>query len=181
MSEANEIAAFLGVTCFTGDPAIFLRLYLIVLSEFVGQLDQAAKLMGLGLRKKPKHVCMWANRWAKHRLQILLQHHPAMAFADQYGGRWVEAERRLRSEPIEDGCGHRMSTRIIDTGWLERNHENCLSVAEANGPGQALIVVPPLQAFLDETMAYFREFVNKCLEDPGRIRRFESAHFVRSC
>ena len=54
---------------------------------FRGQLDLAAKEMDLGVRKKPKSVCMWANRWAKHRLQILLQHHPLMAFADQYGER----------------------------------------------------------------------------------------------
>jgi hypothetical protein len=181
LSEANEIAAFLSTTCFTSDPAIFLRLYLIILSEFVGQLEKIANLMDLRLRTKPKRVCMWANRWAKHRLQILLQHHPRMAFADQYGERRVDAERRYRSQPLEDGCGRKIPTRIIDSGWLERNYDNRLSVSEANGPGQALILVPPMEIFLDEMMAYFREFVDKCLEDPGRVRRFESAHFVRGC
>lgn len=181
LSEANEIAAFLGTTGFTGDPAIFFRLYLILLSEFTGQLDQAADLMRLGLRKKPKLVCMWANRWAKHRLQILLQHHPVMVFADQYGERWGDAERRYRSQPLEDDCGGQIPTRVIDTAWLERNHEKQLSLAEANRPGQSLILVPPMETFLDETMRYFREFVDKCLQDPGRIRRFESARFVRGC
>jgi hypothetical protein len=181
LAEANEIAAFLSTTCFTSDPAIFLRLYLIILSEFVGQLGQASDLMNLKLRKKPKNVCMWANRWAKHRLQILLQHHPLMAFADQYGERWREAESRYRNEPLKDNCGNERSVRIIDTRWLERNYDDHLNVSEANGPAQALILVPPMETFLDETIAYFRTFVDKCLEDPDRIRRFESAHFVRGC
>jgi hypothetical protein len=179
LSEANEIASFLSVSCFADDPAIFLRLYLIILSEFVGQLDQAAKLMGLGLRKKPRHVCLWANRWAKHRLRILLQHHPLMAFADQYGDRWSEADARFRVEPLVDDCGNQLSVRIIDTRWLEQNQHSGLE--EANGPGRSIILVPPLSTFLDEVIQYFREFVDKCLEDPARIRRFESASFVRGC
>ena len=111
LAEANEIGSFLNSTCFCEKPATFLRLYLLILSEFGSQLEQAAKLMDLGLSKKPRDVALWANRWAKHRLQILLQHHPLMAFADQYGDAWPEAERRFRTEPRLDDCGNSQPVR----------------------------------------------------------------------
>ncbi len=87
LSEANEIGAFLAGAGYSEDPAMFFRLYLMILSEFVAQLEGAGHLMKLGLDKKPRLVSLWANRWGKHRLQILLQHHPLMAFADTYGVR----------------------------------------------------------------------------------------------
>ncbi len=180
LAEANEIGAFLSVGCFSDDPATFLRLYLMILSEFGSQLEQAAKLMALGLGKKPRDVSVWANRWAKHRLQILLQHHPLMAFADQYSESWPEAGFRFRSEPLINGCGNLLPVRIIDTEWLERNHGARMD-PEANGSGRAIVLVPPLMGFLDETIVYFRGFVDACLRDPGKIRRFESSSYVRGC
>ncbi|HWE37519.1 MAG TPA: hypothetical protein VG406_13200 [Isosphaeraceae bacterium] len=180
LAEANEIGAFLSSTCFCEEPATYLRLYLIILSEFGSQLDQAAKLMSLGLGKKPRLVALWANRWAKHRLQILLQHHPLMAFADQYGDEWPEAERRFHSEPLYDACGNSQPVRIIDTHWLEHVHGGSMN-PDANGPGRAIVLVPPLMGFLDEVIEYFRSFVDACLRDPGKIRRFESSSYLRGC
>jgi hypothetical protein len=132
LTEANEIGALLGAGCFSNDPATFLRLYLILLSEF----------------------------------------------ADQYGDRWPEAEARLRSEPLVDPCGNTYAVRVIDTKWLERNQGNRLS-PEANGPGKALVLVPPMVNFLDETTDYFRTFVDGCLKVPDKIRQFESSHYMR--
>jgi hypothetical protein len=146
----------------------------MILSEFVGQLEGAARLMEIGLRKKPRLVCLWANRWGKHRLQILLQHHPLMAFADQYGDNWAEVEERLRTEPLTDPCGNSQPVRIIDPQWIEVNYGNRLS-HDANAPGRALVVVPPLAVFLDETIGYFRDFVEACLKMP----EFESVAYVR--
>jgi hypothetical protein len=180
LAEANEIGAFLSVPCFSDDPATFLRLYLIILSEFGSQLEQTAKLMDLKVGKKPRDVALWANRWAKHRLQILIQHHPLMAFADQYGDSWTEAERRFRIEPLVDRCGNAQPVRIIDTPWLERTHGSRMD-PEANRPGRAIVLVPPLMGFLDETIAYFRGFVDACRGDVDKIRRFESSSFIRGC
>jgi hypothetical protein len=181
LSEANEIALFLSSSCFTNDAPIFLRLYLIILSEFAAQLECASDLMKLGLRKKPKLVCLWANRWSKHRLQILLQHHPLMAFADQYDKKWTVANSRFRTEPMRDACGNTRPVQVIDTVWFEQHPGNRPNYSDANGPAQAIILVPPLLDFLDETIQYFREFVDKCLEDPGKIRRFESGYYARNC
>jgi hypothetical protein len=180
LAEANEIGTFQSAACFSDEPAAFFRLYLIVLSEFVGQLEQAAQLMDLRLGKKPRNVCLWANRWAKHRLQVLLQHHPLMAFADQYGDRWAQAEPRFRSEPLFDPCGNSQPVRIIDTRWLEQNHGTHLN-HEANGPGRAIILVPPMMTFLDETIIYFSAFVDKAIQIPDKIRQFESSSYVREC
>lgn len=180
LAEANEIGSFLKGACYSDIPAVFLRLYLILLSEFVGQLEGAADLMGLSVGKKPRQVCLWANRWGKHRMQILLQHHPLMAFADQYGEKWTEVEQRFKTESLIDACGNTQPARIIDTKWLERHQGNVLS-DEANSPGRAVILVPPTMSFLEETIQYFREFVDACLKVPETIRKFESASFLREC
>lgn len=180
LAEANEIGGFLSSTCFCEEPATFLRLYLIILSEFGSQLEQTAKLMNLGLSKKPRDVALWANRWAQHRLQILLQHHPLMAFTDQYGDAWPEAERRFRTELLFDPCGNSQPVRIIDTRWLEQSHGSRMD-PDANGTGRGIVLVPPLMGFLDEVIDYFRSFVDACLRDTGKIRRFESSSYVRGC
>jgi hypothetical protein len=180
LAEANEVGGFLNSTCFCEEPTTFLRLYLVILSEFGSQLEQAAKLMGLGLSKKPRDVALWANRWAKHRLQILLQHHPLMAFADQYGDAWPEAERRFRIEPLVDACGNTQPVRIIDTRWLEQSHGSRMD-PDANGPGHTIVLVPPLMGFLEETIEYFRNFVDACLRVPDKIRQFESSSYIRGC
>jgi hypothetical protein len=180
LAEANEIGSFLSASCYSDAPEVFLRFYLILLSEFVGQLEGAAELMGLKIGKKPRQVCLWANRWGKHRMQILLQHHPLMAFADQYGGKWAEVELRFRTASLIDACGNTQPARIIDTEWLARHQGNVLS-DEANSPGRAVILVPPMMSFLEETMKYFRVFVDACLKVPDTIRKFESSAFVRGC
>ncbi len=177
LSEANEIGAFLTTRCFADDPAIFLRLYLIILSEFIGQLEGAAEVMDLRIGKKPHLVSLWANRWGKHRLQILLQHHPGLAFADQYGSKWAEVEKDIRTGTIVDRCGNNHAARVIDTNWLEQHHGKRLN-PDANGPGRTVILVPPMMDFLDPTIRYFRGFVDACLKDPERIRRFESEAFA---
>jgi hypothetical protein len=180
LAEANEITSFLGSACYSDEPATYFRIYLMILSEFAAQLESVAQLMSLRTGKKPRLVALWANGWAKHRLQILLQHHPLMAFADAYGGRWAVAQVRFRDEPFVDRCGNRQPTRIIDTKWLESHHgrQTC---KDANGPGRAIILVPPMMTFLDEVIGYFRGFVDACLKDPERIRAFESSSFVRGC
>src|SRR5690349_23098677 len=43
LAEANEIGTFLSTSCFSDEPAAFLRLYLILLSEFSSQLEHAAE------------------------------------------------------------------------------------------------------------------------------------------
>jgi hypothetical protein len=156
LAEGNEIAAILKPGGYAEEPALFLRLYLFILSEFVAQLNDTAGLMNLKIGKGPSAVCIWANRWGKHRLRILLQHHPVMAFADEYGPRWPGVEQRLRREPLTDRCGNTQPIRIIDTAWLMRHDADKLS-AEANGPGRALILVPPMMDFLDCT---FRDFLS---------------------
>src|SRR5688500_12156253 len=95
LAEANEVGVFLGGSCFDQYPAAFVRLYLILLSEFVGQLADVAKQLRIDLGKPPKDVCVWANRWAKHKLHILVQHHPVMLYADRYGDRWARVSPKL--------------------------------------------------------------------------------------
>lgn len=180
LAEANEIGAFLNAPCYSDEPSTFLRFYLIILSEFTSQLAGGSKLIGLPPGGKPRELSIWANRWAKHRLQILLQHHPLIAFADAYGSQWPAAEKRLRTELLIDSCGNSHTSRIIDTIWLKQDHDH-QPHPDANGPGRAIIIVPPMMTFLEEVIRYFRQFVDACLKVPDRIRAFESSSFVVGC
>ena len=60
------MATFLDKTCYRDDPAAFLRLYLLILSEFTGQLTAVAGVMGIRLPKKARTLAVWANGLAKH-------------------------------------------------------------------------------------------------------------------
>lgn len=176
LAEANEIGVILSVSCYTDNPTTFYRLYLIVLSEFVAQIEAIAKLMKLNITKRPDDLRLWANKWAKHKLMFLLQHHPAHVFADQYGDRWPEIEHDLRTQPLVDQCDNSRPVRLIDSKWLRESGN-----ADPNGPGAAVILFPPMMPFLDATIAYFSKFIDLCLADPDRIRQFESSHYVRAC
>jgi hypothetical protein len=103
-----------------------------------------------------------------------------MAFGDQYGDSWNDAERRFRIEPLYDGCGNSQPVRIIDTEWLAGSHGKKIEPM-ANQSGRAIVLVPPLTVFLDETITFFRAFVDACLKNVDSIRRFESEGFIRGC
>jgi hypothetical protein len=180
LAEANEIGGFLQTQCYSDEPATFFRIYLFFLSEFTSQLDDIQKLMELRLKRKPPLISVWANHWAKHRLQILLQHHPSIAFADAYGKYWSVAEERFRNEPFVDDCGNSQPTLIIDANWFSE-HKDKKAPAEQAGPGRYIILVPPMMHFLDEAIQYFREFVDACLSDTRRIKRFESEFYRCGC
>ena len=181
LREANEIGLFLSATCFTARGDSFLRFYLILLSEFVNQLRDLADLLGLEVGKPPKEVVVWANRWAKHRLHVLVQHHPAMIFADQYGDEWPEIERGLTSLVCEDRCGNQWPAMLIDTAWLCAAAGKEPDLSLANGEAKAVIVVPPMRCFLDRTISYFRTFIDAALEAPDAVRAFRSEHVSLRC
>lgn len=180
LEEANEIAVLLESDSLTKYPSTYFRLYLLILSEFVAQLEQSASLIKLKVSKKPRHVSLWANRWAKHKLQILLQHHPVMLFADAFDCSDSELRKELSNKPMIDKCGNEMKLRIIDNDWLESNHGIRLN-NDANGPGRAVILVPQLMSFLDETIEYYRSFVDACLKVPEKIREYESSCYSSEC
>lgn len=180
LAEANEIGAFLNTTCYSEDPSTFFRMYLFLLSEFTAQLFDIQKLLSLGIGKKPTLISIWANHWAKHRLQILLQHHPLIVFADSHGENWCTVETRIRSEQFIDKCGNKHSTVIIDNEWLSENNDKTLR-SEANGPGKPIVVIPPMMEFLEEAIGYFRKFVDACVKDSDKIRRFESSSYQIGC
>lgn len=179
-AEAEEIGLFLKSPDFSDRPVTFLRLFLILLSEFTGGLCDVAGLIGVKLGKPPKDVSVWCNRFAKHRLNILVQHHPLYVFADSYGEAWKAFEPMLPTKCLVDRCGNRRKLALIDYSWLT-DSPRASDLTLANADAQAVIVVPPLIQFLDSTMDYFREFVDACVENSELVKRFESAHFNVGC
>ena len=71
LAEANEIGCFLEQSSYSEEPATFLRLLLILLSEFTGQLRDVGGMLKLQTSKPPKLLSVWGNNWAKHRLSLI--------------------------------------------------------------------------------------------------------------
>ena len=181
LMEANEIAGFLNTPCYADSPQVFLRLYLIVLSEFVSQLHDVAALVGVQVGKPPSVVMVWANRWAKHRLHFLVQHHPQFIFADSFEEDWGKIAAKLPTCTAVDRCGEEHPLTVIDYEWLRQAIGKQPSLDDANDERQAVVAVPPLMSFLEPTIQYFREFIDTCLKSPELVRRFESSHFTLRC
>ena len=174
LTEANEIARLLESSCYTDEPTTFFRLYLIVLSEFVSQLHDLSVLMGLNVGKPPREVKIWANRWAKHRLEFMVLHHPAIVFSDRYGG----DESRLRGELMSGPCvdrGREVPFRLVGAETLANKTQ--VNLVAANSGIRTVVVVPPLSSFLDATMTYFRRFVDTALANSEAVKIFESKLF----
>ena len=181
LAEANEIGAFLDTPCYTEAPLTFLRLYLIILSEFVNQLQNVARLIGVTVGKPPRKVTVWANRWAKHRLHIMVQHHPDALFADRFENEWDDTVTKLRRHVFTDLCDAKHPTMVIDYVWLTQACGKTPNLHSANDECVAILAVPPLATFLDATIAYFRKFIDACLREADRVKQFESEHFSRQC
>jgi hypothetical protein len=180
LEEANEIGAFLSTQCYSENPSMFLRLYLIILSEFVGQLQDVAGLIGVRVKKPPPSVVVWANRWAKHKLHFMVQHHPEFVFADSFQEPHASVVDAVSHGTAIDECGRSHPFTVIDYKWFcEAKGEPDLN--RANDERQVVVVVPPLMTFLDDTIRYFREFIDACLGSPELVRKFQSEHFTVRC
>lgn len=181
LREANEIGAFLESACYSEEPVVFLRLYLVLLSEFVNQLKDLSRLVRIHVEKPPKLVVVWANRWAKHRLSILVQHHPLFLFADKYGATAAQFFAELADANLTDGCGLAKPIQVIDTQWFIEHDSGTPNLDEANDDAQAIITVPPLTSFMDEVIRYFRHVIDRFLESPEAVKQFESNNVRSGC
>lgn len=179
-SEADEIGQFLMHPWSSGNPLLFFRLYLIILSEFVRGLNRVADLIGFKLADPPTKITVWCNKFAKHRQDILIQHHPIYVFADSYGNTWSEFESLLPTMHFIDRCGNRRPLTIIDYRWLVSEKRE-RSIEQANSNLQPVVVVPPWMEFMECTIRYFQNFVSACVSQPERFRQFESEQLKRGC
>lgn len=178
-TEAHEIAVLLNKEWSEDEFPVFFRFYLVALSEFVRNLESVGKMLGLRIPGPPGNVCSWCNNFAKHRLCILIQHHPGIIVADAYGADWPEFEKKLSKAVFRDKCENERPIQIIDQKWF--SGERSKDVLGANGEAQAMIVVPPLMDFLQSTMTYFRTLVDACKKEPELVKQFESEHYAARC
>ena len=119
------------------------------------------------------------QHFAKHRLCILIQHHPFVIAADTYGEAWPPFEQSLQIGGLH-GSVRSQRRSIIDQKWF--NGQRKKDTAGANSVRQAFIVLPPLMGeFLSATMTYFRHGRrNACTaEIPGKRQQLrESQHYA---
>jgi hypothetical protein len=182
-SEATEIGTFLSASCFNDDPVTFFRLYMFLLDEFCERIRKASKeVLDLPIGKEPKRISVWGNRWAKHRLQLSLQHHPMIAFCDRYKTTPGELKKRAEAELGRDRCGNTYPCRAVDTEELGKifgdgkpNHDY------ARENFMTMIIVPPLTEFLEDTANYLKDFVRLCKASMPALKKLESEHFRYGC
>lgn len=175
--QADHIGVFLVSPTFDSTPELFLKMYVMLLGEFSGQLADVAGLMKLNIGKPPRLTAVWTNCWAKHALRVLVQHHPTYVFADDLGPEWAKYDRSVPTLKCQDPEGNRVDPEIIDTNWMCEAGK-CVDVSFANDGRPPVIVVPPLDEFLRETVAFFRRFIDEALTDPCRIQMFETRKHI---
>lgn len=166
--QADEIGFFLMSDGMDDHPQLFLKMYLFLLAEFCGQLQDMAGLLGFKVRADCKLSKMWNNRWSKHNLSILLQHHPQIIFADELGADWHHATTDLTSIFFTGPAGKRRDITRIDTEWLSKSQKPDLSKPPLGETG-AVVLVPPLRDFLCETMDFFCSFLVTAVEHPSSL------------
>ena len=178
--EAFLVAQFLNKDWADDEMLLFLKNYLITLDEFGSDLESVAKTLGVSCpRKPPDLVSAWCNNFAKHHLCLLIQHHPIYIMADSVGDQWPAFAAALPTSRFVDRCGNSRPLEIIDRKWFGRDRAR--DAVSANGERQTVVVVPPLMDFLDETITYFRAFVDACNAESELVKKFESQHFVAGC
>ena len=181
-NEANEIGSFLQSECFNSQPVTFFRLLLILLDEFCERLHTAGNhVLQIDVGRPPKLLSIWANNWAKHRLQILLQHHPCIIFRDRYGCDLDGIKRMLADDPFQDNCGTTFQCHLIETSNLGELRRQDAIIERAALPCFTVIVVPTLDEFLFPAIDYFERFVSQCLSNMERLKLLESEHFSYGC
>ncbi|QDU29571.1 hypothetical protein ETAA8_46850 [Anatilimnocola aggregata] len=126
-TEAHEIAVLLNKEWIEEEFPVFFRFYLVALSEFVRNLESVAKMLGLKIPGPPGNVCSWCNNFAKHRLCILIQHHPGIIVADATERSGLNLRRnspKLSSETsVRTSVQFKSSTR---SGSTESEVRTCL-------------------------------------------------------
>lgn len=178
-SEANDIGTFLDTPFPIYRPDMFLRLLLMLLGEFVGNLKDINERIHLGINFKKPTLEIWVNRWAKHRLTIAIQHHPTMLFADSKGQGWNAFAATLTEKSVLKTDEGALPLLLMDEKWFRANATKTMfsgNVEQANSNVHALVVVPPMMTFIDETVHCFQLFVNAAKSNPHKIRRFEATH-----
>ena len=177
-AEACELGQFLKTP--PSSTWMFVRLYMILLSEFVSGLHGIASLLDIDAGQPPKPVRVWCNRFSKHRLNLHVQHHPYHICADAYGDGWKSFYSTLRHRRFIDRCGNSRPIAVIDYAWLS-DLKTAGKIDLANDECQPVVAIPPLGEFLDETIRYFRKFVDACIRDSEKIKQFESQHVAQGC
>jgi len=179
LQEANEIGTFLASPALNDYPVTFIRLFIFLLDEFTERLRQVAEkeCLGLPLGKQPRGISIWANNWAKHRTQILLQHHPCIMFLDRMLMTGTECKQRTEAEGMQDQCGETHPCRVFDQDSLGSLSDGSFDPKEA----VAVMVVPPLKDLLVEAIEYFKKFVSLARADRTKLERLESERFQYGC
>jgi len=180
LQEANEVGLFLGSTCFNDNPVAFFRLYAFLLDELTERMHSTAqKVLRKPFSKQPKSISIWGNVWAKHRLKILLQHHPFIVFLDRVGDDEEQCRRQLEREQVQDRCGNIHPVRVLDQDSLGQLQGTDWELDSRDA--SLVVVVPPLTTLLIDAVDYFKKFVSLCKENGDALIALESDRFVTGC
>lgn len=177
LSQAgNEIAHFLKNGNQMLDEVMFAKLLIIQLDELVDSMKTISSIAGLPKLSAPKELSCWANLWAKHRVLVMLQHHPFEVLSDLANAEFFELISKGDTVPVEDARTnkslhyrvvtseniHLLNARTGDYAWVE---------AETWVP--VMLVIPPLSRLLEQACVAYANFVQNCLSHPDKVRAFK--------
>lgn len=163
-NDDGTIEEFLGGASLDENPPRFLRLFLFLLDDFVESLQRAYKFAGTkNPPRAPDLISIWTNRFAKHRQNVLILHHPTYLFLDHpTAGPWHDAAQKAQN------------LTIVDTDWLKARSSNPDAQALGVNQNPSIIQVPKLRDFLDGALVFYDGFVNECAKTPAVLKGFET-------
>jgi hypothetical protein len=171
-SEADHLEAFLGLSKLDRDPVLFLRLYLILLDELCDRMDKLGGMLGLSIQWPTRNVnaSAWANHVGKHRLALVVYHHPLYLFLDSPGG--PACESHVRSLASEESGVVVVDGKTVDEDKAD-DHAKIGNTARL-----AVVVVPTLVEFLKDALGRYAAFVTAAKGmATSTLDRFESKSF----
>ncbi len=174
IEEQEQIAELLSHSGFDNNPILFFKLLLFLLDEFTERISKGYILLGDKQVKQPKLISLWANKYAKHRLALFIQHHVRHVF---YDGDQIIYQALSGGGEINGMClrsGYLPETVfVLDHKWLENNTGHS-EINLTNKEMVPVILIPPLQSFIDETLDYYRNFIDFAKQRPEELKRFQS-------
>jgi hypothetical protein len=174
LEEQEQITDLLSHSGFNNSPILFFKLLLFLLDEFTERISKCYVLLGNMQVKQPKLLSLWANKYAKHRLALFIQHHVRHVFYDCDQRIYQALSGRDKIDGMCLRSGYLPETVfVLDHKWLENNTGHS-EINLTNKETVPTILIPPLQNFIDETLVFYRNFIDFAKQKPEGLKRFQS-------
>jgi|GEM_PF-4893613 len=169
--SGNEISHFMRSGPSMLDEIMFAKLLILLLDEFVDGMRRICAKARLPVPKSPRNLSMWANIWAKHRVHLLLQHHPIEELVDLAHNDVIQMLNERQYIDLHSEKGDSTSCMVIDSKNLDllQERSNASSMLKSENWTPWIVLVPSLIGFLDEAYIVYKDFVDTCVQNKDKV------------